>query len=79
MPAMPWVGIRLAECESGATRYVRRKDREPAPQHVGGHHQRQLGVSTEAVPDALEDLVASKRAVRRASAAVDGGRDGTLG
>jgi hypothetical protein len=39
MPAMPWVGIRLAECESGATRYARGEDCEPAPRHVGGHHK----------------------------------------
>jgi hypothetical protein len=77
MPAMPWVGIRLVECESGARCYARRGDREAAPRHVGEHHQGQLGVSAEAIPDALENPMAPKRAVRQ-SAAVGGGSVGAL-
>jgi hypothetical protein len=50
---MPWFGLRLAENEPSATRNApRRQDREPAPPHVEGHHQRQVGVPAEAIPDA---------------------------
>jgi len=60
MSTMPWVEIRIAERELGATRYAsRRQDREPAARHVEGYHQGQVGVSTEAITDALEDLSAA--------------------
>jgi hypothetical protein len=79
MSAMPWLGIRLAEYEPGATRYAsRRQDREPAARHVQEYHQGQVGVPTEAIPDPLEDVSAVEAAVRRAAAAVVGRVDGAL-
>ena len=60
MSTMPWVEIRIAERELGATRYAsRRQDREPAARHVEGYHQDQVGIPTEATPDAMGNLPAA--------------------
>jgi hypothetical protein len=79
MPAMASVEIRLAERELGGTRYAsRRQDREPTARHVEGCHEGQVGVSTEAIPHALENLLATQAALRRVAGTVDGGSDGTV-
>jgi hypothetical protein len=42
------------------------------------YYQAQVGVPAEAIPDALEDLLAAQEAVRRASGPVDGGSDNSV-
>src|SRR5262245_54513654 len=53
-------GPVFVDVEPSATRDAsRRQNREPTAGRVEGHHQGQLGVPTEAIPDALEDLLAA--------------------